>query len=211
MRVDRHCAAVEAQRLRRWTCLALRVDPHRAPRPVEEPRGVARREGAVATMFTRHPERADEPEEPEPLEVLAGHHRERLEPEHVRTDEHGDERIPPCGVIRDPERRVLARGRPDLVEAVHHHGRERAADPCRRAACEPSREPWPARARDHPATHASTSDAASGIVAVDDDEAGARRDHRARSSNTSLRAVDVDARAPIESQPRRRMTLPMSA
>lgn len=209
--MDRRRAAAEPQRLGGRTRLALRVDPHRATRSIEQPRRIARRLGAVATARTRDTERADQPEEAQALEVLARHHRERLEPEHVRADEDRDERIPPRRVIRDPQRRVLARGRPDLVEAMHHHRRERRADARDDTTREPSREPRPAMARDHRATHASTSDAASGLVSLGSGASGLLRAHRARTSSTSLRIVDVDARAPMLSHPRARITRPMSA
>lgn len=127
------------ERRERGALLTFGIDPDRTSRSVEKTRRVTNCTGAVARIVEIDPERADEPEERQPLEVSGIHHRVGLELEEVG-DEERDERVPPGRVVRDDQERLLLRREKSARTPVDEDATERGSNAPRRLAGEPTGE-----------------------------------------------------------------------
>lgn len=154
--------------------------------------------------------RTREAEEAQALQVVGFHERERVEPEHAHAHHECHERIPPRRVVREHEDGLRTCDVGQLGEPSDMHV-ERAPQPSLAAPREPAGEERGLVRADHDGAAESTSSCATPSGGADACATSCGAPRRARSASTSRRADEVCARAPMLSQPRARMTRPMSA
>ena len=131
------------------TLAALREDPERSTRAIEEARGMADGARPVGGVVEVDPERADATEEGYASEVRRIHHRVPVAAEEELRYVEGDERIPPRRVIGDEQERRLGDGSAGRVEPGDLHAAERVTDARARVASEPGVEPAALGGGDH--------------------------------------------------------------
>lgn len=146
---DLRGAGPELERLEGRALAALGEDPEGAAGPIEEPRRVADRPGAVGRIGEIDAEGADAPEEGEPPQVRRVHHRVAVGGEDALREPQDHERVPPRGVVGHEEHRALPEELARLREPRHQHAAERARDARVRLRGEPRVEPPALRGLDH--------------------------------------------------------------
>ena len=138
----------ELERAERRALSTLGIDPHDAPRTVEELRGVADGARAVASIGEVDPERADLAEEGKSSEIRRIHHREGLRAKLSVSEPERDERIPPGRVVRDDEDGTGGDGVRERIEPRDPDASERAEEARPRVPREQADEPADGRRGD---------------------------------------------------------------
>ena len=142
-------AGAEVERRKGRALAALREDPHRAPRAVEELRGMADGASAVGGLVYVDTEGADAPEEGHASEVRRIHHRVAVARQEELGHVESDESVPPRRVVGDEEERCVRGGAPRLGQPRYEDPPEGPPDPAAGVPREPGVEPAALRGLDH--------------------------------------------------------------